>query len=144
MPIEGYFQNFEKLTNAQIQSGIKNMGLDKPVLIQLKNFYVGLFQGDLGVSRIYRANVPITDILATKIPISLLLGGSSLILSLFLGIPLGTVMARSKGKFWDKFGTAFIVFIQAVPAAVYYLFIQIFGSQWFGVSMLFEDRKSVV
>ena len=140
MPIEGYFQNFEKLTNAQIQSGIKNMGLDKPVLIQLKNFYVGLFQGDLGVSRIYRANVPITDILATKIPISLLLGGSSLILSLFLGIPLGTVMARSKGKFWDKFGTAFIVFIQAVPAAVYYLFIQIFGSQWFGVSMLFDKE----
>ena len=141
MPIEGYFQNFEKLTNAQIQSGIKNMGLDKPVLIQLKNFYVRLFHGDLGVSRIYRANVPITDILATKIPLSLLLGGSSLILSLLLGIPLGTVMARSKGKFWDKFGTAFIVFIQAVPAAVYYLFIQVFGSQWFGVSMLFDKEN---
>lgn len=143
MPIEGYFQNFEKLTNAQIQSGIKNMGLDKPVLIQLKDFYVRLFQGDLGVSRIYRANVPITDILATKIPLSLLLGGSSLILSLLLGIPLGTVMARSKGKFWDKFGTAFIVFIQAVPAAVYYLFIQVFGSQWFGVSMLFDKENLV-
>jgi len=141
MPIEGYFQNFEKLTKVQIQAGIKNMGLDKPVLIQLKDFYIRLFHGDLGVSRIYRANVPITEILATKIPISLLLGGSSLILSLLLGIPLGTVMARSKGKFWDKFGTAFIVFIQAVPAAVYYLFIQVFGSKWFGVSMLFDKEN---
>lgn len=138
MPIEGYFQNFDKLTKEQIRSGIVNMGLDKPVLIQLKNFFAQLLQGDLGVSRIYRANVPITKILATKVPISLILGGISLILSLVLGIPLGTMMARSKGKFWDKFGTAFIVFIQAVPAAVYYLFIQVFGHDFFGFSMLFS------
>jgi ABC-type dipeptide/oligopeptide/nickel transport system permease component len=138
MPIEGYFQNFEKLTKAQIQTGIHNMGLDKPVLIQLKDFFIQLLHGNLGVSRIYRANVPITQILKDKIPISLTLGGISLALALFLGIPLGTIMARAKGKFWDKFGTAFIVFIQAVPAAVYYLFIQVFGSQWFGVSMLFD------
>lgn len=138
MPIEGYFQNFDKLTKEQIRSGIVNMGLDKPIPIQLKNFFVQLLHGDLGVSRIYRANVPITKILATKVPISLTLGGISLMLSLVLGIPLGTMMARSKGKFWDKFGTAFIVFIQAVPAAVYYLFIQVFGHDFFGFSMLFS------
>ncbi len=138
MPIEGYFQNFDKLTKEQIRSGIVNMGLDKPIPIQLKNFFVQLLHGDLGISRIYRANVPITKILATKVPISLTLGGISLMLSLVLGIPLGTIMARSKGKFWDKFGTAFIVFIQAVPAAVYYLFIQVFGHDFFGFSMLFS------
>ncbi len=138
MPIEGYFQNYDKLTNEQIRAGIVNMGLDKPIGVQLKDFYLQLLHGNLGVSRIYRVNVPITEILATKIPLSLQLGGMSIILSLLLGIPLGTLMARSKGKFWDKFGTAFIVFIQAVPAAVYYLFIQVFGSDLFGVSMLFE------
>ncbi|QHQ61341.1 ABC transporter permease subunit [Anaerocolumna sedimenticola] len=138
MPIEGYFQNFDKLTKEQIHTGIVNMGLDKPVPIQLKNFFIQLLHGDLGVSRIYRANVPITKILSGKIPISLTLGGISLFLSLVLGIPLGTLMARSKGKFWDKFGTAFIVFIQAVPAAVYYLFIQVYGHDFFGFSMLFS------
>lgn len=141
MPIEGYFQNYEKLTQEQINAGLSNMGLDQPVLIQLKNFYLQLFRGDLGVSRIYRANVPIANILLTKIPISLQLGGSSILLSLIFGIPLGTLMARSKGKFWDKFGTVFIVFIQAVPAAVYFLFIQVFGHQWFGVSMLFDKSN---
>ncbi|WMJ89387.1 ABC transporter permease [Anaerocolumna sp. MB42-C2] len=138
MPIEGYFQNFDKLTKEQIHTGIINMGLDKPVVIQLKNFFIQLLHGDLGVSRIYRANVPITKILAGKIPISLTLGGISLFLSLVVGIPLGTLMARSKGRFWDKFGTAFIVFIQAVPAAVYYLFIQVYGHDIFGFSMLFN------
>jgi ABC-type dipeptide/oligopeptide/nickel transport system permease component len=135
MPIEGYFQE-------QIHTGIVNMGLDKPIYIQLKNFFIQLLHGDLGVSRIYRANVPITKILAGKVPISLTLGGISLILSLVFGIPLGTLMARSKGKFWDKFGTAFIVFIQAVPAAVYYLFIQVFGHQYLGFSILFDKENT--
>ncbi len=138
MPVEGYFQNFDKLTKEQIHTGIVNMGLDKPIPVQLKNFFIQLLHGDLGVSRIYRANVPITRILAGKVPISLTLGGISLILSLSIGIPLGTLMARSRGKFWDKFGTAFIVFIQAVPAAVYFLFIQVFGHDIFGFSMLFD------
>lgn len=142
MPIEGYFQNFDKLTKEQIHTGIVNMGLDKPIFLQLKNFFVQLLHGDLGVSRIYRANVPITKILASKVPISLTLGGISLILSLGFGIPLGTLMARSKGRFWDKFGTAFIVFIQAVPAAVYYLFIQVFGHQYFGFSILFDKDNA--
>jgi ABC-type dipeptide/oligopeptide/nickel transport system permease component len=142
MPIEGYFQNFDKLTKEQIHTGIVNMGLDKPIYIQLKNFFIQLLHGDLGVSRIYRANVPITKILAGKVPISLTLGGISLILSLVFGIPLGTLMARSKGKFWDKFGTAFIVFIQAVPAAVYYLFIQVFGHQYLGFSILFDKENT--
>ncbi len=138
MPIEGYFQNYDKLTKGQIHTGIVNMGLDKPIPVQLKNFFIQLLHGNLGVSRIYRANVPITEILAGKVPISLTLGGISLILSLVLGIPLGTLMARFKGKFWDRFGTAFIVFIQAVPAAVYYLFIQVFGYEYLGFSMLFK------
>lgn len=138
MPIEGYFQNFEKLTSSQIQAGMHNMGLDKPVLIQLKDFFIQLLHGNLGVSRIYRANVPITEILKDKIPVSLKLGGLSLIIAILLGIPLGAAMARAKGKFWDKFGTAFIVFVQAVPAAVYYLFIQVFGNQNLHLSMLFN------
>jgi ABC-type dipeptide/oligopeptide/nickel transport system permease component len=138
MPIEGYFQNFEKLTPAQIRAGIVNMGLDKPIWVQLRDFYIQLLHGNLGISRIYRANVPINDILSTKIPISLRLGGCSLLLSLLIGLPLGTMMAQGKGKFWDKFGTGFIVFIQAVPAAVYFLFIQVFGHEWLGTSMLFD------
>ncbi|MFU0827125.1 MAG: ABC transmembrane type-1 domain-containing protein [Lachnoclostridium sp.] len=138
MPIEGYFQNYDKLTEEQIHAGIVNMGLDKPIPVQLFRFFKQLLHGDLGVSRIYRANVPIIKILETKVPISLTLGGISLILSLILGIPLGMLMAGSKGKFWDKFGTGFIVFIQAVPAAVYYLFIQVYGHDLFGFSMLFK------
>ena len=66
------------------------------------------------------------------------MGLASMAVALLLGLPLGTAMARGKSKFWDKFGTAFIVFITAVPAAVYYLLIQLYCTDWFGVSILFS------
>ena len=144
MPVEGYFDNFEKLSDAQIQVGLEGMGLKDPLMKQVLHFYEHLFQGDLGVSVKYRADVPITQILAEKAPYSIRIGLMALAIALVLGLPLGVMMARStKSRFrlWDKFGTVFIVVIEAVPAAVYYLFIQLYGSSLFGVPLLFKDGE---
>ena len=145
MPIEGYFPNYEKMTEEQIQNGIHQLGLDQPMIVQLYNFFKNLIlHGDLGISRVYRNNVAVTEILAPKIPISIRLGSLSLCLSLLLGLPMGTLMAQFKGRFFDHLGTGFIVLINAVPAAVYYLFIQLYGTEWLGISLLFRvnDPKS--
>ena len=143
MPIEGYFDNFDKLSPAVVRARLVQMGLTDPVHIQLQRFYAKLFRGDLGVSARYSVGAPILGIILQKMPISMALGLISLALSLSLGVPLGAAMARSKSKFWDKFGTAFIVFVSAVPSAVYHIYIQAYGSKWMGVSMLF-DRNSYV
>ena len=97
-----------------------------------------MFHGDFGVSTKYRVNVPVTAILKDKLPVSIKLGCLSILVSLILGIPLGTMMARFKGKWFDKLGTLFIVFIQAVPAAVYYLFIQMYGTTLLNIPLLFD------
>lgn len=142
MPIDGYFPNIEKMTEAQIQNGLHQMGLDQPILVQLYNFFKDLIlHGDLGISRVYRNNVPVAEILAPKIPVSIKLGTLSLLFSMLVGLPMGTFMAKYKGKFFDNLGAAFIVLIQAVPAAVYYLFIQLYGTEWLGISMLFKPDK---
>lgn len=119
------------------------MGLTDPLPVQLLNFYKDLLHGDLGNSNKYRPGISITEILSTKIPISVAFGLASMTLSLLLGIPLGAVMARCKNKFPDHLGTVFIVFINAVPSAVYYLFIQMYGTQIFGISMLFSRSNPV-
>ena len=138
MPIEGYFPNFEKMTPQQIQVGLEEMGLTDPLPVQILRFYKDLLHGDLGTSRIYRANVPVTEILADKVPVSIKLGVISMIVSLLFGIPMGAMMARYKNRFFDKLGTLFIVCIQAVPAAVYYLYIQLYGTQLLNVGLLFD------
>ncbi len=143
MPIEGYFDNFDKLEPAAINAKLEQLGLNDPIPVQLFNFINDVLHGDLGTSTRYSVGAPITELIAKKAPISIKLGVMSMALSLLMGIPLGTAMARNKGKFWDKIGTMYIVFINAVPAAVYYIFIQMYGTSALGISMLFDMNDPV-
>ena len=143
MPIEGYFDNFDKLDQAVIDARLRQMGLKDPIFVQLKDFFLRLLQGDLGTSARYSRGVSITQIIAAKAPISIRMGLLSMAVSMLLGIPLGAAMARSKNKFWDKFGTVFIVLVNAVPAAVYYIYLQSYGSLALNVSMLFDESNWV-
>ena len=143
MPIEGYFDNFEKADQATINAKLTQLGLNDPIPVQLFNFLGDLFKGDLGTSARYSVGAPISGIIAKKAPVSIKLGVLSMALALCMGIPLGAAMARSKSGFWDKFGTVFIVFINAVPAAVYHIFIQMYGTSFMGISMLFDENNLV-
>ncbi len=143
MPIEGYFQNFDKMSSDQIANGIKQLGLDQPLHVQLFKFFKNLITHfDLGISKVYRNNVPVAEILAPKIPISIQLGGLSILFSMLVGLPMGALMAKYKGKIFDHIGTGFIVLIEAVPAAVYYLFIQLYGTELFHIKLLFDAKNA--
>ena len=140
MPIEGYLgANWEKMSEEVIAAKLAAKGLDKPVIVQLFNFYKDLLHGDLGRSWIYRENVEITKIIQPKIKVSAKMGVMAMALSLLVGIPLGAAMARSKGKWPDKLGTGFIILIQAVPSAVYFLFIQMYATKGTGIPMLYDS-----
>lgn len=140
MPEDGYFGEFgtDKLDFEQKEAILASMGLRDPMLIQLKNFYIDLSQGDLGESLIYRPHVPITEIIKQKLPYSLWFGLFALSISLLVGITMGIGMARDKGKLFDKIGTSYVVFISAVPAVIYYLFIQIYLTGLLKLPLLFD------
>ncbi len=155
MPVEGYFDNFDKMSSAQIQVKLQSLGLLDPLPKQVVRFYGNLLQGDLGTSNVYRKGVAITEIISEKIPVSLRMGLLSLAIALSLGLPLGIIMARSTRTKWrigDRLGTVFIVLIQAMPSAVYHILIQFLGSQThvgkdiLGLPMLFdaESLKSYI
>lgn len=141
MPEEGYFSNYEKMSPQQIEVGLRKMGLKDPLYVQVGKFIYNALRGDLGTSYRYRINAKITDIIGSKIGISMKVGLISMVISLPLGMALGILMARSKGGIADKLGNAYIVFIQAVPNAVYFIFIQLYGSDLFRVSMLYKETE---
>ena len=123
MPEEGYFgTGYEKLDEGQREAILTSMGLRDPLHKQLQSFYKEIFKGDLGKSVIYRPKVSIALILKSKIPYSIKFGLAAMGCSLFIGVPMGVLMALGKDNILDKIGTGYIVFINAVPAAVYYLF----------------------
>ena len=70
MPIAGYFENFDKMTEIQVQAKLNTLGLNDPLPKQLVNFYQQLLRGDLGTSNKYRIGVSIDEIISEKIPIS--------------------------------------------------------------------------
>lgn len=150
MPIEGYFESFDKMSEVQIQAKLTSLGLTDPLPKQLVRFYKQISRGDLGVSNVYRRDVSINTIVAEKVPISLKLGLTALAIALAVGLPLGILMARStrtRFRIGDRLGTVFIVILQAVPAAVYHILIQFVGSQTFlKLPMLFDpgDPRSYI
>ena len=151
MPIEGYFENYDKMTEVQVQAKMNTLGLNDPLPVQLLNFYKQMLRGDLGISNKYRIGVSINEIIAEKIPISLRIGLISLAIALTMGLSLGVLMARStrtRFRIGDRLGTVFIVIIQAMPSAVYHILIQFIGSQSelgksLGLKMLIDMNSPV-
>ncbi len=144
LPVEGYFpDNYDKMSPEVRFAVLKSLGLTDPWYKQLTNFYGQLLRGDLGKSIIIQKNVEVSSILAAKIPYSVRFGLAAVVLSLTGGLAMGITQARYKGKSWDRLWSGYIVFINAVPAAVYLLFIQLYVTRVTKLPLLFDKRNPI-
>lgn len=143
LPVEGYFgDGYDKLTSEQKVAALERMGLTDPWFVQLGRFYGKLARGDLGTSIIYRRDVPVTEIIAPRIPYSMYFGITATLMALVIGLTLGVSMARGKGRNIDRAGTAYIVLVSSVPSAVYLLFIQLYGTSLLSLPILFDKYRA--
>ncbi|RKQ14811.1 ABC transporter permease [Oceanobacillus bengalensis] len=81
---------------AQIEQLEKELGLDYPPHERYMDWITGVLQGDLGES--LRYGLPVSDILADRIPVTFSLAIISLSLTVLIGLPLGILIARADGK----------------------------------------------
>jgi peptide/nickel transport system permease protein len=77
----------------------KNLGLDQPIYVRYAKWLGGILQGDLGYSRTYR--LPVGEILGPRLLNTLYLSGTSLLLSLFIAIPLGVITSLKQNTKFD-------------------------------------------
>ncbi len=139
LPVEGYFgDGYDKLSESQREAVLRKMGLLDPWYAQLGSFYKGLARGDLGVSSIYRKDVPVLEVIAPRVPYSVRFGLVAIAIALTAGLAMGVSMAKHKGKALDKLWTGYVVFVNAVPLAVYLLFIQLYGTDLLRLPLLFD------
>lgn len=144
MPESGYFgEEFDKMDPEQIEASLKAMGLRDPIPVQLMRFYTSILKGDFGKSIVFRPNVDVMKIIKQKVPYSLPFGLASVAIGLVVGISIGVLMARFKHQVPDMLGNAYVVIINAVPAAVYYLFIQIYISDLLKLPILYDADKPI-
>ena len=89
-------------------------GLDQPLTTQFAAFVRGLARGDLGVSIEYGR--PVTALLAERLPATLLLGGSVLLLNFTVGLWLGVRQAVRRGRREDRWLTTASLVGYALPS----------------------------
>jgi peptide/nickel transport system permease protein len=87
--------------------------LDKPLPTQLLTYLGKLAQGDLGVS--YRQQQPVLDLILERLAATLLLTGSTFLLSLELGVTLGVWASTRVGTWKDSAISVLSTLFYATP-----------------------------
>ena len=73
--------------------------LDEPLPVRYAIWVAGVLQGDLGES--VRTQLPVRDLIAQKLPVTLELAALAMLIALAIGIPAGVVSAVGQGSAWD-------------------------------------------
>lgn len=94
-------------TQEQIERARKELGLDKPLYIQFLIYMNKLLHGDLGVS--IRTHRPVLSDILSFAPASLELVGTSIIIAVSIGIPLGVISATRKDSWVDNLSRLFSI-----------------------------------
>jgi peptide/nickel transport system permease protein len=109
----------------------KNLGLDKPLIVQYGNFLKDAIQRDFGMPITTRR--PARDVLLERIPATLQLAAAGMALAVVVGIPLGVLSAVKRDSLLDKFAKFFAIIGMAAPQFwVAIMLILLFGAilQW--------------
>lgn len=108
----------EKAISPQATAALEaKYGLDKPLGEQYITYITGALHGDFGDSLKQRGRT-VADIIAMKFPVSAKIGGISVLISLILGVFLGSIAALKRGKFLDNFISVISTLGIAVPSFV--------------------------
>jgi len=81
------------------QALTRELGFDRPVVVQYGQWLGAIAQGDLGKS--YRYDLPAWQIIKPRIPVTVELAGLALIVSILLGVPTGVLSAARQDSALD-------------------------------------------
>lgn len=88
-------------------------GLDEPLIVQLFAFISNAVTADFGTS--LRYSQPVTELIVQRLPATLTLAFSAILIAISVGLPLGAVSALRRGSWVDSLGRFVGLFGQAVP-----------------------------
>lgn len=111
-----------QVTAAQMDQLRDQFGLDRPMLVQFWEYLVGLLNGNLGTSFVFRR--PVVELMAQYVGPTLLLMSVSMVLTVSLGIWVGQRAAWKRGGWFDRSATWTSLFFWSMPTF------------WFGLLLL--------
>jgi peptide/nickel transport system permease protein len=101
-----------RATDENVAELRRQLGLDQSLFTQYVNWIDALLHGELGKDIVSHA--PLTELLAQRLPVTFELTGLSMLLAVFVGVPLG-VTAATGGRWMNRLTEGFVVFGISVP-----------------------------
>jgi len=105
-PVTAYLsrvQSEARVSPERIAQIRRDLGLDRPVVVQLGYYVARVLRGDLGIS--YTQSQPVLDIVRSQLPFTLHLALAALLIELLIGVPLGVYAATRRGSLADYLAT---------------------------------------
>ena len=123
-PVDALFASAQGRMPLETLQAYKEMlgFVDGPLWIQYLQYMKSIFTWDLGPT-IMLFPLPVTELLAIKLPWTLGLAGMSTIICVMIGLIIGTFAAYNRGSFTDRFIPAIAAFMGAMPQPVTALFL---------------------
>ncbi|HEX7039600.1 MAG TPA: ABC transporter permease [Trueperaceae bacterium] len=91
----------------------RELGLDQPGIVQFVRYVQHVLQGDLGVS--FSKNRPALAIVRQQLPFTVQLAFAAIFIAVIIGIPVGIMAARRRGKPADFLSSSVSVFAYSMP-----------------------------
>ncbi len=100
--------------DAQMLAEIRaRYGLDQPIHVQYLHWIWNALHGDLGESM--RIGLPVGELVLSKLPVTLQLGGMAFAIACVIGIPAGVLSAVKKDTVWDYLANAISLWGLSTP-----------------------------
>ena len=103
----------ETATQADIDAMRHTLGFDRPLIVQYLSFLRQIVGFDLGLSVVQ--NVPVTTIIASRLPYTLQLAAGALLVACGLGIPVGIVLALYRESVPARLLAGLVFAAQSMP-----------------------------
>lgn len=119
------------LTDRKVSEEIKDKlraqyGLDLPPVQRYINWMTDALHGDFGTS--IRSKLPVNTMFKQRLPATIKLTGTSLLIEILIAVPIGLLAAYKKDGFFDRLMMSISLFFAALPSFwVAVLLILIFG-----------------
>ena len=103
-------------TAADVERIREQLGLNEPIFVQFVKWLGDLVQGDLGISIF--TNLPVTTLIAQRLEPTIMLTLSTILFTVLVAVPLGTLAAWRAGSLVDRCVMLFSVGGFSIPVFV--------------------------
>lgn len=90
-----------------------DLGLDQPLIVQYLTFFANMMRGDFGAS--VRTGTPVSELIATTLPVTLWLSGYAILIAIVVGIASGVIAERFRGRWPEWVANIFSIIGLSVP-----------------------------